>query len=281
VEDAYLSDNQKEVLKAVRELRRENEGPVRTAQVRERTGKGPSYTSDLLADLVEKGKLKKPKKGIYDVPEASSRPTGKRPEDSSKRATGNQSPAGPVPSEETSSASQWPILRGSANSPETGMMTVDDRLIRSFAGRLPDPSQAFFYQIEGDSMQPWLQEGDYVFALRASQVSVAGRYVVAWGTPGALTCVHLSPVGTTSAGITQAGTSPEESEKNVLQLSRGGSRESVRLAPLSSPLYEREDGEQLRMQIRGRVVWPRPTAEGVMETVTDQMRKVLDQAVGS
>lgn len=281
-----LSANQEEVLSAVRALRRENEGPVRTAQVRERTGKGSSHTSDLLGDLVDLGKLVKLKRGIYDLPEFA--------EDEQSERRGH-SQAG-----EVSQTTGWPVDHGGsgssppdpspsleAESSEAGYLEVDDRLIRSYLGYVPDPDEAFFFRIEGDSMQPWLSEGEYVLALRTDRVTAPGRYVTWWGESEAQICVHLSPLGKSAEEDAEEDGSPaddapaEEKGGSVVQLKKYGPQETLRLCHLSGSTYETGEGTRVRMQIRGRVVWPPSTPQDLMETVTDQMAKVLERTAGS
>lgn len=64
-----LTEEQLNVLKAVKEIRQEKGDSVKTAEVRDKTGKGPSNTSDFLTKLEKKGKLKQLRKGVYDLPE--------------------------------------------------------------------------------------------------------------------------------------------------------------------------------------------------------------------
>lgn len=273
-----LSANQEEVLSAVRALRGENEGPVRTAQVRERTGKGSSHTSDLLGDLVGLGKLVKLKRGIYDLPEFA--------EDEQSERRGH-SQAG-----EVSRTTGWPVDHGGSESspPDPSpSLEVDDRLIRSYLGYVPDPDEAFFCRIEGDLMQPWLSEGEYVLALRTDQVTVPGRYVTWWGESEAQVCVCLSPLGKDAGKRVEEGESPvdegespmEGEDSGVIQLKTYGPQETLRLCHLSGRSYETGEGTRVQMQIRGRVVWPLSTPRDVMETVTDQMAKVLERTAGS
>lgn len=305
VQNTYLSANQEEVLGAVRTLREENEGPVRTSQVRERTGKGSSHTSDLLGDLVELGELVKLKRGIYDLPEFVEESLSERSR--VKKAQGREGQSTERrPEEEKSygdrhrSVTNWPLEQGKASSSSTdgsSTLQVDDRLIRSYIGHVPDRDEAFFCRIEGDSMQPWLSEGEYVFALRTDQVGASGRHVVWWGEQQAQICVQLTLVGQLSKperhlGAREAsGSSVEESSSEepqgeepqgqVIQLKRYGPEETKILRPVSDDIFETEQGSRIRMQIRGRVVWPSSTPQDVMETVTDQMGKVLEKAMGS
>ena len=273
-----LSANQEEVLGAVRALRQENDSPVRTAQVRERTGKGSSHTSDLLGDLVDLGKLAKLKRGIYDLPEFA--------EDEQSERRGH-SQAG-----EVSRTTGWPVDHGgSGSSPPdpSPSLEVDDRLIRSYLGYVPDPDEAFFCRIEGDLMQPWLNEGEYVLALRTDQVTVPGRYVTWWGESEAQVCVCLSPLGKDAGKRVEEGeSSVEEGESlgkgkdsGVIQLKTYGPQETLSLCHLSGSTYETGKGTRVRMQIRGRVVWPLSTPKDVMETVTDQMAKVLERTAST
>lgn len=261
----YLSDNQEEVLNAVRTLRQENNGPVRTSQVREQTGKGSSHTSDLLGDLVDIGELVKLKRGIYDVPEFV---------DDVQSSDGSR--GGNV----RAHVSEWPIDRGEGTSEpaeSSDSLQVDDRLIRSYVGYVPSEKEAFFCQIEGDSMQPWLSEGEFVFALRTKEVTVPGRYIVWWGKNDTQMCVHLSPL----LGAEAEERSLEEDREGDVLLTKYSPRRTLELRSVSEERYEMEDGSQIRMQIQGRVVWPTSDPQGVMETVTDQMGKIMEKAIGA
>lgn len=282
VPSTYLSDNQEEVLSAVHALREENDGPVRTSQVRERTGKGSSHTSDLLGDLVDLGKLVKIKRGIYDLPEFTD-----------DEQVDRQTPQ----SDDASSVSEWPVDHGRSrprSTDSTSSLEVDDRLIRSYLGYVPDPDEAFFCQIEGDSMQPWLSEGEYVFALRTEEVTVPSRYVIWWGGEEAQICVHLTPVGKSSGTEGHVasnsktedsceGGSPENGDGSgrIIQLTQHSPQETLQLRSVSDGIYETGQGNQVQMQIRGRVIWPPSTAQNILETVTDQMRKIFDQTMSS
>lgn len=258
----HLSDNQEEVLKAVRALREENSGPVRTSQVRERTGKGSSHTSDLLGDLVDNGELVKLKRGVYDIPEFTD---DNQPEETS-----------PQDSQE-SHVSEWPISHGGGGSgpaDSSDVLRVDDRLIRSYVGYIPDQDEAFFFRIKGDSMQPWLSEGDFVFALHAEEVTAPSRYVIKWGEHESQICVHLSPLQEDIGG----GENSEKIEGEGIQLTEYGPRRTKSLRHISGDLYETRDGDQVRMQIHGRVVWPSSDPQNMIETITDQIGKVVGKA---
>lgn len=261
----HLSKNQEEVLRAVSTLRQQNDGPVRTSQVREQTGKGSSHTSDLLGGLVEMGELVKLKRGIYDLPEFAENDQARKPNRSASS---------------DSHVSEWPIEQEESTQSGGGparSLQVDDRLIRSYLGHVPERDEAFFCQLEGDSMQPWLSEGNYVFALRKKEVSVPGRHVVWWGEDQAQICVRLSLVGEGPEAQRESG---EDMQGRLLKLKKYGPEETMKLRAVSSDIYETESGDRVRMQVRGRVVWPPSTAEDVMETVTDQMGKVLKRAIG-
>lgn len=254
-------------------------GLVRISQVRERTGKGSSHTSDLLGDLVEVGELVKLKRGVYDLPQFAE----------SEQASGPSHSAS-----DDSRVSEWALEQGGASpgAPgRAGSLQVDDRLIRSYLGRLPNKDEAFFCELKGDSMQPWLSEGDYVFALRAEKVSVSGRYVVWWGEDQAQICVHLSLIGENAEEGSPAEEDSEteeepraEAQGRRLKLKKSGPEETMRLRSTSSGdhegrVYKTGQGGRIRMRVRGRVVWPSSTAKSVMETVTDQMGKVFEKGI--
>lgn len=302
VQNTYLSANQEEVLGAVRTLREENEGPVRTSQVRERTGKGSSHTSDLLGDLVELGELVKLKRGIYDLPELVEESLSERGRIKKAQGRGREEQSiERRPGEEKShgdgqpSVTDWPLEQGKASPSSTdgsSTLQVDDRLIRSYIGHVPDRDEAFFCRIEGDSMQPWLSEGEYVFALRTDQVGASGRHVVWWGEQQAQICVQLTLVGQLpkserhpgakeASGSSVEESSSEKPQGQVIQLKRYGPEETKILRPVSDDIFETEQGSRIQMQIRGRVVWPSSTPQDIMETVTDQMGKVLEKAIRS
>jgi hypothetical protein len=59
-----------------------------------------------------------------------------------------------------------------------------------------------------------------------------------------------------------------------------GPEEEYQLKHVDEDFYRVEGYDNpIRMQVRGRVLWPRATAQGVLETVTDQMGKMLKEAI--
>jgi len=141
--------------------------------------------------------------------------------------------------------------------------TVDQRLIESEVGRVPGRDEAFWCRVSGTSMEPWIQDGSFCFCLRQQTVSEPGRYIVWWGQDEAQVCLYLAKMS-----------------ENALLGRKYGPEEEYRLKHVDEDFY-RVDGydNPIRMQVRGRVLWPRATAQGVLETVTDQMGKMLKEAI--
>jgi len=64
-----------------------------------------------------------------------------------------------------------------------------------------------------------------------------------------------------------------------LRLRKYGPEKEWLLYHEKDDLYSTEDDRTVRLRVKGRVIWPRSTAQSVMETVTDQLTKVVRGAI--
>jgi len=229
------------------------QGPVRRDDVAEEFDLKPNYAGRLLSEMAKEDppRLGKHEQGLYDLPTRTERALF---DETNRNADVQQTVV------------SYPLGRAGAGDGRTSQdstLQVDARLIRSKIGRVPSPDEAFWTQVEGDSMSPWIESGEYVFAIRQDTVSSPGRYIVWWGGDEAEICVHLARLG-----------------KKTLRVTKYGPEEFWDLKHQHDDVYELPNGDTVRLRVRGRVEWPTPTAQSVLETVTDQMGKVLKQAIG-
>ena len=158
----------------------------------------------------------------------------------------------------------YPLTRagsGPGRNDRSSTLSVDKRLIRSYVGHVPSEKEAFWTVVEGESMSPWIDDGAYVFCERTDTVDKEGRYIVWYGDHDVDVCVHLRPLG-----------------DKGLKVRKYGPEKTWTLEHQKSDHYK-TDGRTIRLRVQGRVIWPPATAQHVMETVTDQMAKMLKEAI--
>jgi phage repressor protein C with HTH and peptisase S24 domain len=141
-----LTSAEEEVLAAVRSLRNERQGSIRTKWVREETGKDASTTSDMLSSLVDKDAVVRIERGWYDLPEYTG---GGSQEDL-------PSPIVSIP------------LLSIQHAPESGALVLREEIsnyvsydrekIHRETG--VDPARLAMLLISGNSMEPTLRPGD-------------------------------------------------------------------------------------------------------------------------
>jgi len=207
-----------------------------------------SRLDNLLSEMVGEDLLFKPSRGLYALPNESEARVEKDQDES-----------------DTNGAVTYPLTRAGAGPGRTtdDSFQVDRRLIESEVGHVPDRDEAFWCRINGSSMEPWIQDGSFCFALRQKRVSEPGRYIVWWGQDQAQVCLYLAQM----------------SQTKLLGRKYGPEKE-YHLDHVEEDMWRVEGyDEPIRMIVKGRVVWPRSTAQGVLETVTDQMGKMLEKAL--
>lgn len=239
-------------------------GELRRAEILEQVDFSETRLDNLLSEMTS-GKhpeLEKAGRGVYTT-------AGKPAEDENAseedEADLNEALANGPDEPYNDSSISYPLTQAGAGPGRTSSnqrMTVDKKLMRSELGRVPDKDEGFWVQIQGHSMEPWLADGQYVFALDQQVVDVPGRYVIWWGGHESEVCCYLAKL----------------SEKTLL-LRKYGPEKEFRLSHVEGDTYEISDGTTVRLQVRGRIIWPPDRARSVMETVTDQIGQVMKDAL--
>lgn len=231
-----------------------SEGPIRRGDVARQFDLKDNYAGKLLSEMAnaQPPRLRRVEEGLYDLPE--------RVDDAQAQNLENLQT-----SQDTEGTISYALGRAGAGPGRTSdreEMTVDKKLIRSEIGHLPAKDQAFWTQVNGDSMSPWIQDGEYCLCLRQNEVDVPGRYVIWWGRHEADICCYLARMSETS-----------------LLLRKYGPEEEYTLHHQEDDVYEIPDGTTVRVRVQGRVIWPRSTAQSILETVTDKMGEMLSDAL--
>ena len=137
--------------------------------------------------------------------------------------------------------------------------------IRSAVGYVPAPEHAFWCRIAGDSMAPWLSNGEIVLAQECQSVEVAGRYVYWLDDHEGHQVKHFEPLGEGDLRITQYGPTPRTEEYEHEE----------------GNCWRDSDGRAWRFRICGRVIYPADTGRSLLETTTRQLKDMLrEQAAG-
>lgn len=148
--------------------------------------------------------------------------------------------------------------------PETAdsVVVVSDQIIRAQLGRLPDPGVSYWTCVNGESMEPFLQDGAPIFVEETDgQIEAPGRYVLYLNAAGGIV-KRCQKLGEDTLRVTSDNRSfPSQ----VLTLQDSGS------------LYKDRDGRSVRLRVQGRIICPGDTAR----TVKKQMVHDVARAVGS
>lgn len=245
VKESVLSDTDM----AIRDVLEEHGGPLTPKAVADRDDSlNYNYLRQRMPRLADSGVLAKTAEG-YDLPrrvEATNLDNSEREDDVTETIS-------------------YPLGRAGAGPGRTShgdTLTVDKKLIRSEIGSVPDKDEAFWARVEGESMEPWLRDGTYAFALRQNTVTVPGRYVIWWGEQESEICCYLAKMS-----------------DSTLLLRKYGPEKEYTLRHKGDLTYEISSSETIRMEVRGRIIYPPSSARSILETVTDQMGKVLKEAL--
>jgi phage repressor protein C with HTH and peptisase S24 domain len=145
------------------------------------------------------------------------------------------------------------------------MLPASPEQIRSAVGYVPAPEHAFWCRIAGDSMAPWLSNGEIVLAQECQSVEVAGRYVYWLDDHEGHQVKHFEPLGEGDLRITQYGPTPRTEEYEHEE----------------GNCWRDSDGRAWRFRICGRVIYPADTGRSLLETTTRQLKDMLrEQAAG-
>ena len=132
--------------------------------------------------------------------------------------------------------------------------------VRAQVGRLPAQGEVYMSIVRGDSMEPWLQDGQPVWIETAADIVDGGRYALHWdGAPGeVIKRIERAPGG------------------RLRVISDNPAFSSYTLAHVEDDVYRDVDtGQSQRLVVRGRVISPRDTAQSILRTVTSQLQAVL------
>lgn len=125
------------------------------------------------------------------------------------------------------------------------VVVVSDQIIRAQLGRLPDPGVSYWTCVNGESMEPFLQDGAPIFVEETDgQIEAPGRYVL-----------HLNAAG----GIVKRCQKLGEDTLRVASDNRSFSPQVLTLQD-GGGLYEDRDGRSVRLYVQGRIIYPRDTA---------------------
>jgi phage repressor protein C with HTH and peptisase S24 domain len=242
----------------------EGGGKLRRAEILKQVDFSETRLDNLLSEMTsgQEPELKKAGRGVYTT---AGEPTEDENAPEEDEADLNEALAKGSDESYNDSSISYRLTQAGAGPGRTSSskhMTVDKKLMRSELGRVPDKDEGFWVQIQGHSMEPWLADGQYVFALDQQVVDVPGRYVIWWGGHESEVCCYLAKL----------------SEKTLL-LRKYGPEKEFQLTHVEGDTYEIEDGTTVRLRVRGRIIWPPDRARSVMETVTDQIGQVMKEAL--
>jgi phage repressor protein C with HTH and peptisase S24 domain len=138
-------------------------------------------------------------------------------------------------------------------------ISVNRAQIASHVGRpIPGPERAYWTSVEGTSMEPWLPNGTMILVEECGEITSGDRYVI-W-------------LGDTDANIVKR---IERLSDDKLKVASDNPRHETRVyARREANIYEDEEGDTTHIRVQGRVIYPPDTANSILSTVTEQLRKI-------
>lgn len=154
-----------------------------------------------------------------------------------------------------------------AGPPRTGdgdpvRLRMPSEVVRAQLGRLPDPGEVYLSYVVGDSMEPWLQEGWPVWIERTGEVRDTGRYALCLDGDGEV----IRRVARLGAGRLRVSADNGASGWPVTVYRHTGE---------ADVWTDEHGGGTVRLEVRGRVLYPRDTPQAMLRTVTDQFAAAL------
>jgi phage repressor protein C with HTH and peptisase S24 domain len=138
-------------------------------------------------------------------------------------------------------------------------MQVSEQLLRAELGRVPPPSKAYWTRVNGESMEPYLQDGTPIFVERVEDgVEAAGRYALLINDVGGIVkrCERLG--------------------KDTLRVASDNPSFPTRiLTHRKDHYYEDEDGHTIKVIVQGRVIYPRDTPHAMQEKAVQDIARAL------
>jgi phage repressor protein C with HTH and peptisase S24 domain len=183
---------------------------------------------------------------LYDLPENVDRPVGG---EDSETSTGE---------DDALTLRLEAAGAGDPRDDDNGVIVASRRQLRAVLGYAPSPDNAFAIVVEGDSMEPWLREGQVAICLRTTEVTVSGRYVY-WTGQGGRQVKHIEIAGDEALRITQHGPNPR----------------SELYQHIEGKEYRDESGQTHTIKVIGRIVYPEDTARAVLEEVASKLRSIV------
>lgn len=142
------------------------------------------------------------------------------------------------------------------------IVLMSNRIIRLELGRAPDPDTTYWARVNGESMEPFLQDGAPVLVKETEgDVKAPGRYVLRLNSSG---------------GIVNRC---EKIGENVLRLTSDNCSFSDRvLTYQGGDQYEDRNGHLVRLQVQGRVIYPKDTAHAMKEQLVQDIVRAIDKS---
>jgi len=141
-------------------------------------------------------------------------------------------------------------------------MKVSEQLLRAELGRVPPPSKAYWTRVNGESMEPYLQDGSPILVERVEDgVEAAGRYALL-----------IDEVGGVVKRCERVGS-------ETLRVASDNPSFPTRIyTHQENEHYEDRDGNVLKIRVQGRVVYPRDTPHAMQEKAIHDIARALRQS---
>jgi hypothetical protein len=141
-------------------------------------------------------------------------------------------------------------------------MQVSEQFLRAELGRVPPPSKAYWTRVNGESMEPYLQDGSPILVKRVEDgVEAAGRYALLMDDVGGVV-KRCERVGSETLRVA----SDNPSFPTRIYTHQGNEH------------YEDKEGNILKIRVEGRVVYPRDTPHAMQEKAIQDIARALRQS---
>jgi hypothetical protein len=141
-------------------------------------------------------------------------------------------------------------------------MQVSEQLLRAELGRVPPPSKAYWTRVNGESMEPYLQDGSPILVERTEDgVEAAGRYALLIDDVGGVV-KRCERVGSETLRVA----SDNPSFPTRIYTHQGNEH------------YKDREDNVLKIRVQGRVVYPRDTPHAMQEKAIQDIARALRQS---
>ncbi|MEM1268411.1 MAG: S24 family peptidase [Bacteroidota bacterium] len=142
------------------------------------------------------------------------------------------------------------------------IITPVDVLKAWTSGRTLDSDEAYWTRVRGTSMEPWLPDGTPILVEVVHGITAAGRYVLYFDDDDGEEVKRIEKLG---------GGAIKVVSDNPAHVTRT-------LRPLGEDMYSDDDNDlRLRVNVRGRVVFPPDTPQAILSTITQQMSRLVNR----